>query len=228
LLCALGLQSCQPLSSNADSLFVTITPTETVAPSASAPPTQIPATITQLPTATALPAVTISAVNGNTYIRRGPHWAYNSISVFYKGATAKVIAHSALSDWAQIIIPNSNKKGWLYIQNRYLQVNGDVNALPEFTPSEYPVAAYIRNCTAHQMYISPGDIFLDIGYAYPANESTIYPGHYTVYDIDAPDTTEVQQVDIREGATVEIHEDAGGDYKICPPTFYKPKKPWQK
>ena len=168
------------------------------------------------PTSTPLPNVTISAVKGNLFIRRGPDTAYNPIGVLYKDTSAPVLKRDVLSNWVQIIIPNSDNTGWVSIQTDYSKVNGDLKTLPEFTPTDWPIPAYLRNCTHHQMYIMPSEIVLPSSLAYPENEIWLYPGSYTVYDIDVPGEPEVLQVDIREGITVEILDDGLGEHRKCP------------
>jgi len=175
------------------------------------------ATATEIsPTPTTLPKVTISAIKGNIFIRRGPDTAYNPIGVLYKDTSAGVIRRDVLSNWVQIAIPNSDHTGWVSIQTDYSKVDGDLKALPEFTPTDWPIPAYLRNCTHHQMYIMPSEIVLPSSLANPENEVWLYPGTYTVYDIDVPGEPEVLQVDIREGITVEILDDGLGEHRKCP------------
>lgn len=168
-----------------------------------------------LPTETAAPDVTIGAVKGNVFIRRGPDMAYNPISVLYKDTTAKVVAHDVLFKWAQIMIPNSKEKGWVSLQTQYAKIEGDINALPEQKAADWPQPAYLRNCTHHQLFIQPGAFYLDTSYTVE-NEIWLYPGHYVVYDIDMPDTPSIAEINMSEGATVEINEDAAGEYRKCP------------
>lgn len=169
------------------------------------------------PTVVSSPKVKINAVNGNLFIRRGPDMAFNPISVLYKDTSAEVIARDLLSKWVQIKIPNSDKTGWASIQTKYSQVEGDLASVPEFTTTEWPVPAYLRNCTYHRMYVLPGEIYLNSYLGYPENEIWLYPGTYTVYDIDVPgDPMEVLQVDIREGSDEEIIVDGLGDHRHCP------------
>lgn len=179
---------------------------------------EIPAaTATEVfPTPTVLPKVTISAVKGNLFIRRGPDMAYNPISVLYKDTSAAVIRRDVLSKWVQITIPNSKNTGWVSIQTAYSKVDGDLKALPEFTPTDWPIPAYLRNCTHHQMYILPSEIILPSSFGYPENETWLYPGSYTVHDIDVPGEPEVLQFDIREGITVDIKIDGLGEHRKCP------------
>jgi len=176
-------------------------------------PTLVEATSTPVP----LPKVTISAVKGNLFIRRGPDMAFNPVSVLYKDTSAEVIARDVLSKWVQIKIPGSDKTGWASIQTKYSQVNGDVSSLPELTTTEWPVPAYLRNCTYHRMYVLPGQIYLTSSLGYPENEIWLYPGTYTIYDLDVPgDPVELLQVDIREGSDQEIRVDSLGERHHCP------------
>jgi hypothetical protein len=170
-----------------------------------------------IPTPTSsLPKVTISAVKGNIFIRRGPDMAFNPIGVLYKDTSAKVIARDVLSKWVQIEIPNSDQTGWVSIQTQYSQINGEIKYLPEYTPAEWPVAAYLRNCTYHQMYVMPSEIVIPSYLQYPDNEIWVYPGSYTVYDIDVPGDPEVDQITVKEGSDIEIHYDGLGGHRKCP------------
>jgi hypothetical protein len=177
----------------------------------------IPTATEIVPTSTAyLPKVIISAVKGNIFIRRGPDMAFNPIDVLYKDTSAKVIARDVLSKWVQIEIPNSNKTGWVSIQTQYSQIRGDIKYLPENTPTEWPVPAYLRNCTYHQMYVLPAEILLPSYYNYPDNEVWIYPGSYTVLDIDVSGDPVVAEIVVKEGSDIEIHNDGSGGHRKCP------------
>jgi hypothetical protein len=202
----------------------TLPPVQDVAPIAEetdAPPTRMPATSTPvpievLPTSTSLPGVIITAIKGNLFIRRGPDMAYNPVGVLYKGTSAKAIAQDVLSDWVQIIIPGSQNTGWVSIQTRYSKVDGDMRSLPGFTQTEWPIPAYLRNCTAHEMYILPGEITLPSYLDAPENETWLYPGIYTVYDLEVVDYPEVLNVEIREGLEIEIEIDGLSAKRKCP------------
>jgi len=225
LLFVILLQACMRVRLNAPPALPTARDIETIttdeqvtAPATSTAQIEIPtSTATKsFPTSTSLPKVTISAIKGNIFIRRGPDTAYNPINVLYKGTSAPVIQRDVLSNWVQIIIPNSNETGWVSIQTDYSKLDGDLKALPEFTPTDWPIPAYLRNCTHHQMYIMPSEIVLPSSLSQPENEIWLYPGSYIVYDIDAPGEPEVLQVDIREGITVEILDDGLGEHRKCP------------
>jgi hypothetical protein len=170
-----------------------------------------------VPTETILPHVSVHAVKGNTFIRRGPDMAFNFVDVLYKDEVATAIARDVLSAWVQIKIPHSDKTGWLYIDNHFLQVEGNVKDLPELSPTEWPVAAYVRNCTYHQMYVMPGDTLIPSLRQKPDNEVWIYPGTYKVFDIDISGDPQVADFSIREGTSIDITEDGTGDRHKCPP-----------
>jgi hypothetical protein len=178
---------------------------------------EIPAATEMIPTsAFSLPKVTISAVKGNIFIRRGPDLAFNPIDVLYKDTSANVIARDVLSKWVEIEIPNSTKTGWVSLQTQYSQVEGEIKNLPEYTPAEWPVAAYLRNCTYHQMYVLPFDVVIPSSLQYPDNEIWIYPGAYTVFDIDVAGDPVVAEIVVREGSDIEILDDGLGGHRKCP------------
>jgi hypothetical protein len=180
-------------------------------------PIEIPTATEVIPTPTlSLPKVTISAVKGNLFVRRGPDMAFNPIGVLYKDASAEVIARDVLSKWAQIKIPNSNKTGWVSIQTTYSLVKGEIKDLPELTPTDWPVAAYLRNCTYHQIYVVPADVVVPPYSQHPDNEVWIYPGTYTLYDIDVLDDPEVGEIVVQEGSDIEIIYNGLGEKRICP------------
>ena len=214
------LQACLPARLDAPPALPTVREIESASTEErTEPPATSTATATETvisPTETSIPKVSISAVKGNIFIRRGSDMAFNPIGVLYKNTSAEVVARDVLSNWVQIIIPNSDKMGWVSIQTDYSKVDGDLKSLPEFTPTDWPIAAYLRNCTHHQMYIMPGEIVLPSSFGYPENETWIYPGSYSVYDIDVPGEPEVLQFDIREGVTVEILDDGLGEHRKCP------------
>ncbi len=180
-------------------------------------PIENPTATEMIPTSTpSPPKVTISAVKGNLFVRRGPDMAFNPIGVLYKDASAEVIARDVLSKWVQIKIPNSNKTGWVSIQTTYSLVEGEIKDLPELTPTDWPVAAYLRNCTYHQIYVVPADVVVPPYSRHPDNEVWIYPGTYTLYDIDVLDDPEVGEIVVQEGSDIEIIYNGLGEKRICP------------
>jgi hypothetical protein len=198
---------------------VTTSPDILPAETLTLPPELPTATATEVPaTATATPQseVSITAVDGNLFIRRGPDMAFNPIGVLYKKDRAEAIGRDVLSKWVQVVIPNSDKKGWISLQTKYSQVDGDISSLPEVEPTDWPIPAYLRNCTYHQMYVLPNEITIPSSLFAPENEIWIYPGTYRILDLDAPDQPEVMEVDIREGSDVEITMNGLGEKRICP------------
>jgi hypothetical protein len=167
-------------------------------------------------TATAFPKVTLNVVKGNLFIRRGPDMAFNPIDVLYKNTSAEVIARDVLSKWVQIKIPNSDKTGWVSLQTKYSQIEGEIKDLPEFTPTDWPIAAYLRNCTYHQIYVLPIEVVIPPFLSFPDNEVWIYPGTYTVRDIDVSGDPEIAKIVIKEGSVIEIRDDGLGGHHKCP------------
>ncbi len=193
---------------------------DTPAPSSSAtplsPPTVAPTATVILPTP--LPSVTITAVDGNIYIRRGPGLPYNPIGVLAKGVSAQVIAQDVLSKWVQIHIPDLDTTGWVSIQTPYSKIDGDLSQIPDFTFTEWPAPAYIKNCTEHDMFITPGNTYLPSLYtnAKYLNEYQVDPGTYIAYDMYYPDEPEAQVLEVREGVTVYITINGRGEGHKCP------------
>ena len=223
LLLVLLTQGCVQARLNTPSVLPTAQNIEPLATEqqVSLPPTQtatveIPIPTKIIPTVASFPKVTINAVKGNIFIRRGPGMAFNPIDVLYKDTSAKVIARDVLSKWVQIKIPNSAKTGWVSIQTQFSQVEGEIKDLPEYTPTEWPVPAYLRNCTYHQMYVLPSEIVLPSYYQFPDNEIWIYPGSYTVIDTDAPGNPQVAEIVVKEGSDIEIRKDGSGGHRKCP------------
>ena len=224
LLFILLTQSCAPVKLDTPTALPTARGAEPTSTETSAAPLATPTAPIKNPTATAtvsalpspFPKVTISAVKGNLFIRRGPDLAFNPIGVLYQNTSEEVLARDVLSKWLQIKIPNSGKTGWVSIQTKYSQIEGDIKSLPEYTPTEWPVPAYVRNCTYHQMYILPSEIVLPPSFAHPDNEIWIYPGTYTVRDIDVPGDPEVDQITVSEGSVIEIRYDGLGAKRKCP------------
>ncbi len=174
--------------------------------------------VTTTPTATQLPAVvTVSAVNGNLYIRRGPNLAFNPIGVLMEGQSETATARDPLSKWLQIPIPGQDgKSGWISIQTQFSSISGDVMSLPEFAPTSWPVLAFIQNCMSDQMEIDPGAIVLPSLANFPNNRIQINPGVYTIHDTDVTGSPEVMNVEIKEGSEVDVTLDGNGNKHKCP------------
>jgi hypothetical protein len=226
LIVAVLTQSClRGVGSNAPSALPTAlegvpVSTEIQSAPSSTPTTQVdtpvPTATMIIPTETLLPTVTISAEKGNLYIRRGPGVAYDRIGLLSKGTSADVIARDVLSKWVQVNIPDSDKTGWVSLLTEYSKLDGDLSAVPDFTFSEWPVAAYLFNCTEHDIYIMPGEIVVTSYFTHPNNQAWLNPGVYTVYDYTMPSRPKLKDVDIREGLDVAILYDGLGNHHKCP------------
>jgi hypothetical protein len=225
LLLVLLTQSCAQVNLDTPPALPTAQDIETVASEDQVSPTpsatatiEIPVpTKTEIPTIAApSTGVTLNVVKGNLFIRRGPDMSFNPVGVLYKDTSVDVLARDVLSTWVQVEIPNSEKTGWVSIKSEYSQIEGEMKDLPQYTLTEWPAAAYLRNCTHHQMYILPSEIVISSSLEFPENEIWIYPGTYTIYDIDVSGDPEVMKVTIQEGANVEILEDGLGGHRKCP------------
>jgi hypothetical protein len=227
ILLLLFLIGCAPQPLTVDRAQETMTPSrQPSAVSTSTPlrfdelnasPTVIVAsTSTQIPTPQ--PSVTITAVGGNLYIRRGPDMAYNRIGVLKKGESAQVIAQDVLSNWVQINIPNSELTGWVSVMTNFSEITGDLKSLPNFTFTDYPQPAYIKNCTEHILLIMPGEYYLENLFtnAQYLNEVRVDSGVYSIYDVTLPDEPLIQTVDMQEGETAYITVNGLGVSHKCP------------
>jgi hypothetical protein len=191
-----------------------------------AAPAEVVAISTERSTATASPTSTpaktgaqvmVSAVEGNLYLRRGPDQAYDPVGVFRKGQSATGIARDVLGQWIEIRIPGqSGRTGWVSIQTSYSLVAGDVSALPEKTPADWPAAAFLRNCTHHDMEADPGGIVIPAVDNFPDNDMRMNPGTYSIHDTQVSGSPEVMQVEIREGSAIDIRTDGDGKRRKCP------------
>ncbi|MFN8382872.1 MAG: SH3 domain-containing protein [Anaerolineales bacterium] len=192
--------------------------TATVLPTTAplAAPTVAPTATVILPTS--LPSVTVTASDGNLYIRRGPGLAYDAVGFLMKGVSAQVIGQDVLSKWVQINIPDSGATGWVSIQTPFSKINGDISQVPNFTFTEWPEPAYLKNCTEHDMFIVPGNIYLYSLYTNPKylNEVQVDPDTYTAYDMFYPDEPEAQMLQVHEGMTGYITINGVGEGHKCP------------
>lgn len=223
LMIAVVVQGCMPARTlSAGPQAVNEAPTQNGLSSSAATETPFP-TPTFVPAATDIPPtptpdVTITAVNGNIYIRRGPGLPYNLIGVLSKGTSARIIGQDVLSRWVQIQIPDLEKTGWVSIMTDFTRVDGDLASVPDFTFTDWPLPAYVKNCTEHDFVLEPGDIYLFSLWtnAQSLNEAQVNPGVYTAYDLFAPGVPEVQKVDIKEGMTAYLTVNGLGERHKCP------------
>jgi hypothetical protein len=180
------------------------------------------ATALPSPAATALPAptlvpVSVAAVKGNLFVRRGPDMAFNPVAVLPDGQSMRATGRDVLGKWLRIPVPgHPDQLGWVSLQTIYSAVSGDVTKLPEIEPTDWPVPAFLRNCTYHNMTAEPGGILLPALNNFPANDVRINPGAYRVYDTDVEGSPEVLKVELREGSAIDVRVDGDGEKRKCP------------
>jgi uncharacterized protein YgiM (DUF1202 family) len=195
-------------------------PSSAEVPSATAEPggptaTQAALIASATPTAAALlEPVTVAAAGGRLYVRRGPGAEYNAVGAFLNGQSSKATARNADSTWLYISVPNSTRGyGWITVKTQYTNVTGDASALP-VQVVDPAVPAYIRNCTAHEMQVTPGGAILLERTSAPDNEMQFFPGEYSIFDTITETT--VAGVTVLEGTTVDIKQDGAGKNFTCP------------
>ncbi len=170
-----------------------------------------------MPSATAVARVSVTAL-GNVNIRRGPDLAFNPIAVLTRGAVVNADGRDVLSNWLRIPLPNDKSSvGWISIMSEFTRVQGEVGALPEVEPQEWPALAALRNCTLHELWIDPAGVALPPVYEFPYNELRLNPGTYAILDVDVDGYPEILKAELREGMTIEVLIDGLGEKKKCPP-----------
>lgn len=194
--------------------FTPAPPTFTPPPS----PTPAPAAVEVSPTPELTANVTVTAARGNLYIRRGPGTPYDRIGVLSKGESAVVIGRDVLSKWVQIQIPGLDEAtGWVSLLTEFSEIQGDLSQVPAFTFTDWPQPAYIENCTEHDLLILPNELYLYNLYANDKylNEVQIDPGTYNIQDLFVDGEPVYMTVDVREGQTLYITENALGEMHKC-------------
>ncbi len=218
---ALMFSACG-LRSNASPTTIAVATGTASEPSSTDTPSPVTLAPSPDPTAvlsrTASPAaVTLSAVKGNLFIRRGPDLAFNPVSVLMQGQSEPALARDVLSTWVQIPIPGASQKtGWVSVQTVYSHLTGDIMTLPEITPTDWPDLAFLRNCTYDDMVTDPGGIVIPSLDNFPANEVQVDPGSYRIHDTAVDGSPEVLKVELREGLVIDIHVDGNGEKRKCP------------
>lgn len=165
-----------------------------------------------------LPSVRITAADGNLYIRRGPGTEYNQIGILKKGESAQVMGRDVLSKWVQVNVPGTEFTGWVSLLTPFTKLEGDLSLVEAFTFTDWPLPAYIKNCTEHDLIIGPNELYLYNLYTNSKylNEVQVDPGRYDIYDLFLPDEPRFLTVDIREGETYYITIDGSGTEHLCP------------
>lgn len=164
-----------------------------------------------------MPAVRVTAVGGNLYIRRGPGTAYDRTGLLNQGESAQVIGKDMLSKWVQVVIPGSEATGWVSLLTPYSQVAGDLSQIPAFTFTEFPKPAYIENCTEHDLLVLPNELYLYNLYtnSNSLNEAQVDPGVYAIKDLFVEGQPVYLTVYVSEGEIVYITVDASDNQHLC-------------
>jgi uncharacterized protein YraI len=217
MLLLLSSVGCTALLTPTPSLEIQAMPTtesSSVAPVPTSSPTESPAEVI-VPSPT-VGMVVITASKGNLNIRRGPGISYNPISVLKNGQSATAHGRDLLANWVMVDIPGgAGQTGWVRTETDYSEITGDIDSLPEVIV-DFAVPAYVQNCTYHLMVLQPGDIPVSNLRAFPNNDARVYPGEYTVYDDDVPDTPEVMTINVKEGMLIDIDVDGNSEHHKCP------------
>lgn len=194
--------------------FTPAPPTFTPPPSPTPASTAVEVSPTPEPSAN----VTVTAVRGNLYIRRGPGTPYDRIGVLSKGESAQVIGRDLLSKWAQIQIPGSDEvTGWVSLLTEFTEIQGDLSQVSSFTFTDWPLPSYIENCTEHDLLILPNELYLYSLYTNDKylNEIQVDPGTYSIKDLFVDGEPVYMTVDVREGQTIYITENALDETHKC-------------
>jgi hypothetical protein len=159
--------------------------------------------------------VTVKVEGGNLSVRRGPSLDYNFAGVLHDGETVVAVGRDRISRWVLVDLPvGSGAKGWVTTETVYTSLQGDVSSLP-FIEVQPASPAYIRNCTKHEVRVSPADVNLLDKFNEPYNEERFGPGIYQVYDLENPERTTIAEIDLSEGETVDIRFDWTGEKSKC-------------
>ncbi len=161
--------------------------------------------------------VTITPVGGSLAIRSGPATVFDAIAALQEGQTVPVYARSIQDGWVQIPIPSqSGSLGWVDTKAGFSQVTGYVLDLPLITKVEWPFGAYLRNCTAHQVILEPGDTVVPPASAAPANRVWFTPGLYTAYDMEVAGRPAITQLKLWSHTSIDLTKDGSGQKSTCP------------
>jgi len=155
-----------------------------------------------------LPLVTVTAINGNLYIRRGSGSDFNPISVLMQGQTVTASGRDILNEWLYIPIPSETGKfGWVSTLTIYSSISGNTMELP-IVNSDLAVPAFMQNCSTDNMVVWPAGVIIPPFDQFPDNVVQFDPGEYLVQDYDkgnsSPNGTQGIAVDLKEGDQYQI------------------------
>ena len=183
--------------------------------------TVLPATPTSSASKTpTLPSVTITAINGNLYIRRGSGSDFNPIAVLLQGQMVTALGRDILDEWLYIPIPShADKFGWVSTLTIYSSISGQTMDLP-VVDSDLAVPAYIQNCSTHDMIVQPAGVILPPFSQYPDSVVQFDPGEYTIMDYDNPkynpNSNQGLVIDLVEGELYRITAMGTAAQHKCP------------
>jgi hypothetical protein len=173
------------------------------------------ANVTAVPIPT-IGSVTILASGGNVNIRRGPGADYDPIGALLDGQSSTATARNEKGTWIYIPVPGTpDQFGWINAVTSLSRVTGNIDRLPVMTmePAE---PAYVRNCTANPMLLTPGGIEINSQAYPPENVVLVFPGDYDVYDTTVPNSPAIKTILVREGRTIDLIEDGLKKTYSCP------------
>lgn len=192
-------------------------PGETLeAPASATKPATPTSTATDLPEYTNTPAqITVKVEGGNINIRRGPSIYYDTISVLKDGDRVSASGRDRKGEWVYLELPGSpGNYGWISLLTDYTTVSGYVRDLP-YKEADPAVAAYIRNCTEHTMWVMPAYIELAKESASPYNEDRLWPGIFYIYDMNVNQNKPFMEISIKEGSSIDIIRDGNDKKSKC-------------
>ena len=220
--CRLTVQSSNGEHTPTPAARSVVDPATAVIQSTETPTDAAPSAIpTIAPTASpSLPSVTITAINGNLYIRRGSGSDFNPVGVLSKGQSATASGRDILDEWLYIPIPSqAGEFGWISMLTIYSSVSGQTMDLP-VVDSDLAVPAFIQNCSTHNMIIWPPGVIIPPGNQYPDNIVQFDPGAYLIQDYDNgksnPNSNQGTAVDLREGGLFKITAMGTAAQHKCP------------
>jgi hypothetical protein len=185
----------------------------TIAPTPISPSAISTITLTMTP---GLPLVTITAINGNLYIRRGSGSDFNPVGALLQGQTETASGRDILGEWLYIPIPSETGKfGWVSTLTIYSSIGGHIMDLP-VVDSALAIPAFIENCSTHNMIVQPVSVILPPVSQFPNNIVRFDPGEYTIQDYDLAHNPTVTVVDLKEGETYQITAMGTAAQHKCP------------
>jgi hypothetical protein len=74
------------------------------------------------------------------------------------------------------LLSKPDVEGWITTETDYTLIDGGISSLP-YIETEPAAPAFIRNCTRHDIWILPADVFLLSKFDEPDNEGRFAGGH---------------------------------------------------